>query len=41
VKTSMTAAAAKPSMVSAANWMLYHSNAVGWAVGWVFKYSAL
>jgi len=41
VKTSMVAPAAKPSMVSAASWMLYHSYAVGVAVGWVFRYSAL
>ena len=33
MKMSMAAAVAKVSMVSAASWMLYHSNAVGVAVG--------
>ena len=41
MKASMRAAAAKVSMLSAASWMLYHSNGVGVAVGLVFRYSAL
>ena len=41
MKASMSATAAKVSMPSAANWMLYHSNAVGVAVGLAFRYSAL